>query len=303
VIIDHSTTTAEAASHLGGNAGKGGDFLFRWGNPEAYRRGTAADKVSFEQHNAHWVPDSLPNGGKIMVFNNGFTRGGVSKVEYVSPTLDSNGHYTVMGGPFLPATSDSTFSPLAGDTINSSIMGGAQQLPNGNLLVTQSVHGRFIEFDTQKRIVWEYISPIIQLGFHLTQGNPVPSNPVAWYNSVFRAIRYDPSYQGLAGQPLPHGAPLEANPYPDSCFTPVSVAVASAASFQLYPQPSSDVLHVRSDSYQKENWTLLDYAGRVVGLGKMAGFETEISTAGLPAGIYVLRIGKGYARKVLVQRL
>jgi hypothetical protein len=38
-IIDHSTTTAEAASHMGGNANRGGDFLWRWGNPEVCKMG------------------------------------------------------------------------------------------------------------------------------------------------------------------------------------------------------------------------------------------------------------------------
>ena len=38
-VIDHSTTTAQAASHSGGNSGMGGDLLYRWGNPRAYRYG------------------------------------------------------------------------------------------------------------------------------------------------------------------------------------------------------------------------------------------------------------------------
>ena len=38
-IIDHSTTAKEAAGHSGGKQGKGGDLIYRWGNPAAYQRG------------------------------------------------------------------------------------------------------------------------------------------------------------------------------------------------------------------------------------------------------------------------
>jgi len=47
-VIDHSTTTAQAAGHSGGTYGKGGDLLYRWGNPNAYQHGTAADESFME---------------------------------------------------------------------------------------------------------------------------------------------------------------------------------------------------------------------------------------------------------------
>ena len=51
-VIDHSTTKTEAAGHAGGRSGKGGDLLYRWGNPRVYRAGTKADQALFAQHNA-----------------------------------------------------------------------------------------------------------------------------------------------------------------------------------------------------------------------------------------------------------
>ena len=73
-ILDHSTTLQQVAGHLGGTHGKAGDFLYRWGNPAAYNRGVLADKKLFGQHNPNWIPYGYPDGGSIMIFNNGINR-------------------------------------------------------------------------------------------------------------------------------------------------------------------------------------------------------------------------------------
>ena len=66
-IIDHSTTIAEASEHTGGNSNKGGDILYRWGNPINYGRGTINDQKLNAQHGAHWIPQGFPGSGNIII--------------------------------------------------------------------------------------------------------------------------------------------------------------------------------------------------------------------------------------------
>ena len=110
-IIDHSTTTEEAAGHTGGNSGQGGDLLYRWGNPEAHGVGGAADQKLFVQHDARWIGEGLPGEGNILVFNNGTDRPGVeedySSVLELAPPINPDGSYVT-----LPAEPTGPTSPV-----------------------------------------------------------------------------------------------------------------------------------------------------------------------------------------------
>jgi hypothetical protein len=96
-VIDHSTTTKESAGHTGGKHGKGGDLIYRWGNPAAYKRGTTSDKQLVQQHDAKWIPAGSSGAGHMTIFNNGYDRGWSSVEEIVLP-MDTNGRYILAQG-------------------------------------------------------------------------------------------------------------------------------------------------------------------------------------------------------------
>jgi Arylsulfotransferase (ASST) len=131
-VIDHSTTTAEAAGHTGGLWGKGGDLLYRYGNPQVYGAGTAADRVFFGQHSARVIPPGYPGAGNFTVFNNDPPGGGSSVWEF-TPPLDGSGNFVLTPGTaFGPAAPVWVYTASGFD---STVVSSAERLPNGNTLI------------------------------------------------------------------------------------------------------------------------------------------------------------------------
>ncbi len=216
-IIDHSTTTEEASTGMGGNAGHGGDFLFRWGNPQVYGQGTSDDQRLFAQHDVQWVADGHPEAGGLSVFNNGNGRAvPFSSVDIIQPNLD-NGTYELnasgMFGPDEPA-----WSWDIGEAMYSGSISGAQALPNGHMLVTHGTVGTLYEVDEAGEIVWTYIDPVGRTGAH-NQGEPVPPGNRAGttLNQIFKAVHYDRMFLLETGMDLTPQGYIEA--WVDACPT------------------------------------------------------------------------------------
>lgn len=158
-VIDHSTTTAEAATSFGGNSGKGGDLLYRWGNPQAYDRGTASDQVFFGQHDAQWIAEGRPGAGNFLIYNNGIGRpsGDRSSVDEFQPPVDALGNYTLLPGqPFGPANLTWTYDGGATNPFLSAHTSGAERQANGNTLICDGPAGRVFEVDSNDNIVWDW---------------------------------------------------------------------------------------------------------------------------------------------------
>jgi len=207
-IIDHGTTTTEAKGHTGGRRGKGGDLLYRWGNPLAYRAGTAADQRYFQQHDTEWVRPDCPGAGNITSFNNGLGRGTYSTVDEFTPAVDASGNYLLSAGSaygpkeFLWTYRGTTAEPMYSENIS-----GAQRLPNGNTIICSGATGLFLEVTAAGEIVWKYICPVDQNG-PMKQGSKPSEDPThagETMNMVFRVYKYPIGYAAFAGRTLTPG--------------------------------------------------------------------------------------------------
>ncbi|MBD3385008.1 T9SS type A sorting domain-containing protein [candidate division KSB1 bacterium] len=234
-IIDHSTTTEEAAGHTGGRYAKGGDLLYRWGNPHAYRGGTRQDQQLFGQHNTQWIPSALPGENNILLFNNGDSRIGLkySSIEELVTPLQADGTYT-QPQPFqayLPEEPVWHYQADEPQTFYSHHISGVQRLANGNTLICEGASGTLFEVTPDKELVWLYINPVTGNGI-AQQGTPVSELK---NNSVFRAWRYSPDYPAFEEQTLITGDPIEQ--YENTGVDNGPTAPQTFTLLQNYPNP------------------------------------------------------------------
>jgi len=209
-IIDHSTTTAEAATGSGGKYGMGGRLLYRWGNPATYRA-AGAMQLEFE-HDVQWIAPGYPGAGNLLIFNNGSYRGYSSVVEIVTP-INPDGSYT----PPAPGKAFSPKKPIweyvwkpkkEKDEFYSGFISGAERQINGNTVINEGDDGEFFEVTLNKQIVWSYTNPMTGDDEAVIQG----TSPLPGGRAVHRNHRYGPDYPGLAYLDLTPGEPIEIYP-------------------------------------------------------------------------------------------
>jgi hypothetical protein len=303
-IIDHSTNTAEAASHTGGNSGKGGDFLFRWGNPQVYGHGTVADQKFFGQHNPTWIKSGLQDDGRLMVFNNGVQRpgGNYSTVDVIASVIDTSGQYVMdVNQAYLPQSTSWMYTPSP--SFYAMNISGAHRMANGHTMICSGPQGNFIEIDYDGNTVWSYKSPVGQNGAIATQG----SN--ATQNIVFRCTQYPVDYSAFIGRDLTPGTPIELNPLAYDCTmleangvrdqsTMTGFSVFAAQPDELRVTPTSTVNHCSFSLYDISGRRWMTWSGISLTAGQTCTLHLNED---LHSGIYLFSMEGTGGQRVVVR--
>ncbi len=190
-FIDHSTTMAEAAGDSGGRHGRGGDLIYRWGNPLTTKSGSLDDATLYWQHDARWITEGLPGAGNMLVYNNGTKRrlDGTFDPEI---GMDFENSYSDLIEFRLPIGTDGlydsdaqpeivwTWNADASENYFSPFMSGWDRLPNGNTIFVNAHNKQIIEVTPEGERVLDY---------------EVPHN-----GRMYRVYKYPRDYPGLAGR-------------------------------------------------------------------------------------------------------
>jgi hypothetical protein len=302
-IIDHSTTTVESSSSFGGIYQKGGDLLYRWGNPATFNRGTQLNQVLIGQHKVEWIPQGYRGGGNIVLFNNGDNNGYSIAME-VKPPMVTPEFYTNAGtngyGPDLP---EWEYTDSSNPLFNSGRLSSVKRLPNGNTLICSGQNGYLTELDSLNNITWLYRNPVTSTGI-ISQGNTVQNG----VNSIFNASKYSPEYPAFIGKTLVASDPIELNFNLSNCEIAhvVNEPMEEFDWVTLFPNPSSDELSLDA-LFPIKSVSLMDFQGKQLPLCAtyLSLMTVKIDIENIPPGSYIMYVTNelGYSKKLLFNKL
>jgi len=148
--IDHSTTISEASGSSGGNYNKGGDLLYRFGNPSTYNN-TLGTRTFYNNHFPNLLENGVPGAGNILVYGNsgpdGLAQSTVYEIKLPEPLS------------LLPNTNNepTTVWSFTDEELSFGKISGADRLANGNTLICEGDFGMW-EVTPNGEIVWKYES-------------------------------------------------------------------------------------------------------------------------------------------------
>jgi hypothetical protein len=302
-IIDQTTTTEQAAGSNGGFGNKGGDLMYRWGNPLAYESGTVEDKKLFFQHDVHFIDDFIqgnnPNYNSIAVFNNRVGED-FSTANVFTPDWDMYESKYSIGpdGLYLPADHSVTLTHPTPQKMYSTGLSSVQLLPNDNYLLTSGRFGYSFELTPENEVVWEYTTPL-RAGFPVTQGDTLVINN----NLTFRMDRLPVDYEAFEGRDLDSKGWIESEPNETFCDELLDVEIlADEYNLTLYPNPTNNYLVVDWDAGMYTYLDIYNTQGQKITSLMRTGGRLYLDVSDWEAGMYIVQIDKVKAARFVVTK-
>lgn len=287
MIIDHSTTTEEAATSSGGRYGRGGDILYRWGDRKNYAQGTAQDKYLYYQHNPNWIQHG-EDKGKMMIYNNGLNRPNVVFGQQYSSAVvidipHENGFYEVGSqgyyGPELPDLEIDR--PTTNTDFYSGYTSSAKVAPNGNILITVGGDSRLLEVNREGDILWEYYQPL---------------SPY-----IFRTELYPHDYPAFAGKELEGMGYIANVPNSEPCmlYTSVESEIDQVDWAEIIYDRLQKDIQINCRETTEYTYALYALDGRQVISPTRENENVSVDVSELSKGNYLVHVSKMYEGKVV----
>ena len=258
-IIDHSTTSAEAATHTGGNSGMGGDILYRWGNPSNYNV-SGTQVIPNAVHDVRWITDDgRPNSGYLQIFNNSGVSNNQSAIDGIETPVDPNNPYQYFRNT-SQAYGPSTYTTRYACQYSASGQSASDRMSNGNIFVNasggQGGAGVMYEVNDLGNIIWGPYNSDTEKGFRYECDHPGIIALEPYMNSTATSSCFNASYTTEISDE--HSLDIYPNPSKEYVNINFFSSGFSDIRIVLYNSLGENILNIKSDSFSGQFNKMLD---------------------------------------------